>query len=67
MSIDRALSAWRELIGDDVRQDEETIGQFGRDTSPAVQRIAAVLRPTSRDQVRGIVQVAVRSAFQSTR
>jgi 4-cresol dehydrogenase (hydroxylating) len=49
-------------MSDDVRQDEQTIARFGRDTSPSAQRIAAVLRPTSNRLIRGIVQIAARES-----
>ncbi|MGH8714372.1 MAG: FAD-binding oxidoreductase [Casimicrobiaceae bacterium] len=62
MSLGQPLREWRAAIGDDaVRDAEAATLAYGSSTTGEHRRIAAALRPASREQVPRIVEIAVRS------
>src|SRR5215210_4718606 len=57
--LERALEAWREVLGEEhVLADPHTLTAAGTATFATGQRVPAVIRPASREEVRECVRVA---------
>ena len=60
-SLDQACAAWRLLLGDErLADDEATLGAYANTTLPRGTKPAAVIWPTSSDEVAAIVRIARR-------
>ena len=59
MDLPAAISAWQTLLGDErVRYDATIMARYSRSTQEFSTRPAAVLFPTTTDEVQRIVQIA---------
>ncbi|GAB5414305.1 MAG: FAD-binding oxidoreductase [Congregibacter sp.] len=61
MSFDEALTAYRQLLGDDhVIEDARQLASYGKATFETTQRVPAVLRPGTVEEVQEVLRIANR-------